>query len=42
MGFFNSHVLHGGYLSKQKEVVVQTLKYKFKATIVRNATFEGH
>ena len=34
-----SHILHGGYLLKQKEVVVQTPEWKF---IARNATFEGH
>ena len=31
-----------GCLLKQKEVVVQTPKWKFKANIARNATLEGH
>ena len=34
------HILHGEYLLKQKVVVVQTLEWKFKANIARNATFE--
>ena len=38
-GFF--HILHGEYLLKQKVVVVQTLEWKFKANIARNATSEG-
>ena len=36
------HILHGGYLLKQKEVVVQTPEWKSKANIARKATFEGH
>ena len=35
------HILHGEYLLKQKVVVVQTLEWKFKANIARNATFKG-
>ena len=31
-----------GYLLKQKEVVLQTPEWKFRANIARNATFEGH
>ena len=44
-GIINSfffHILHGRYLLKQKEVVVQTPEWKFKANIARNAIFEGH
>ena len=35
------HILHGEYLLKQKVVVIQIVGWKFKANIVRNATFEG-
>ena len=31
----------GEYLLKQNVVVVQTSKWKVKANIIRNATFEG-
>ena len=43
-GIINScfHILHGGYLLKQKELVVQTLELEFKANMARNATFEGY
>ena len=34
-------ILHGEYLLKQEEVVVQTPEWRFKANIARNATFEG-
>ena len=30
------------YFLKQKLVVVQTLEWKFKASIARNATIEAH
>ena len=44
MGIINSffHILHGWFLWKQKEMVVQTPEWKFKANVARNATFEGH
>ena len=35
------HILHGEYLLKQKVVVVETLEWKFKASIARNTTFEA-
>ena len=35
------HILHGQYLLKQKVVVVQILKWKFKANVAGNPTFEG-
>ena len=36
---FSFHILHRGYLLKQKEVVVP--EWKFKANLARNDTFEG-
>ena len=44
MSIINSffHILHGGSLLKQREVVVQTPEQKFNANIARNATSEGH
>ena len=39
IGFF--HILHGGYLLKEKVVIVQTPGWKCKVNISRNATFEG-
>ena len=44
MGLINSffHILHGGYLQKQKEVVVQTPEWKFKTNKARNTIFQGH
>ena len=44
MGIVNRlflHILHQEYLLKLKVVVAQTPKWKFKANIARNATFEG-
>ena len=36
------HFLDGGYLLKQKEVVVQTHEWKFKENIAITVIFEGH
>ena len=40
IGFFIFYM--GEYLLKQNLVVVQTLEWKFKANITRNAPSEGH
>ena len=35
------HILHGEYLLNEKLVVQQTPKWKFKAVIAKNVTFDG-
>ena len=35
-------ILHGGYLLQQKEVVLQTPEWNFKANVARNDIFEEY